>query len=86
MVERNVLEWRVDPDSSSRLPVAKDHDIQVIFFCSEGYTSSAAASALQDLGLWRATLLWLVDLRQCNRFCACNDCNRYADRFALFVR
>jgi rhodanese-related sulfurtransferase/mannose-6-phosphate isomerase-like protein (cupin superfamily) len=55
VVERNVLEWRLDPASSSRLPVATDHDIQVIVFCSEGYTSSLAAIALQDLGLCRAT-------------------------------
>jgi len=55
IVERNVLEWRFDPASSSRLPVATDHDLQVIVFCSEGYTSSLAAVALQDLGLWRAT-------------------------------
>lgn len=55
MIERNVLEWRFDPASSARLPVATDHDIQVIVFCSEGYTSSLAAAALQDLGLWRAT-------------------------------
>jgi rhodanese-related sulfurtransferase/mannose-6-phosphate isomerase-like protein (cupin superfamily) len=55
VVERNVLEWRFDPASSARLPVATDHDIQVIVFCSEGYTSSLAASSLQDLGLWRAT-------------------------------
>lgn len=55
IVERNVLEWRFDPTSTARLPVAKDHDIQVIVFCSEGYTSSLAATALQDLGLWRAT-------------------------------
>jgi rhodanese-related sulfurtransferase/mannose-6-phosphate isomerase-like protein (cupin superfamily) len=55
IVERNVLEWRFDPASSSRLPVATDHDIQVIVFCSEGYTSSLAAAALQELGLWRAT-------------------------------
>ncbi len=55
VVERNVLEWRFDPASSTRLPVATDHDIQVIVFCSEGYTSSLAAAALQDLGLWRAT-------------------------------
>jgi rhodanese-related sulfurtransferase len=55
VVERNVLEWRFDPTSSARLPVATDHDIQVIVFCSEGYTSSLAAIALQDLGLWRAT-------------------------------
>ena len=55
VVERNVLEWRFDPASSARLPVATDHDIQVIVLCSEGYSSSLAAAALQDLGLWRAT-------------------------------
>jgi rhodanese-related sulfurtransferase/mannose-6-phosphate isomerase-like protein (cupin superfamily) len=55
IVERNVLEWRFDPASSARLPVATDHDLQVIVFCTEGYTSSLAAAALQDLGLWRAT-------------------------------
>ena len=55
IVERNVLEWRFDPDSSARLPVATGHDLQVIVFCSEGYTSSLAAAALLDLGLWRAT-------------------------------
>ena len=55
LVERNVLEWRFDPTSNARLPVAVDHDVQVILFCSEGYTSSLAAAALQDLGLWRAT-------------------------------
>ena len=55
VVERNVLEWRFDPASSARLPVVTDHDLEVIVFCSEGYTSSLAAAALQDLGLWRAT-------------------------------
>jgi rhodanese-related sulfurtransferase len=55
VVERNVLEWRFDPASSARLPVATDHDVQVIVFCSEGYTSSLAAVALQDVGLSRAT-------------------------------
>ncbi|WP_158792135.1 rhodanese-like domain-containing protein [Granulicella sp. L60] len=55
IVERNVLEWRFDPASSARLPIAANHDVQIIVFCSEGYTSSLAAAALQDLGLWRAT-------------------------------
>jgi rhodanese-related sulfurtransferase/predicted metal-dependent enzyme (double-stranded beta helix superfamily) len=55
IVERNVLEWRFDPTSDARLPVAVDHDIRVIVVCSEGYTSSLAATSLQDLGLWRAT-------------------------------
>jgi rhodanese-related sulfurtransferase len=54
IIERNVLEWRLDPASDARLPVA-GYDLQVIVFCSEGYTSSLAASALQDLGLRRAT-------------------------------
>jgi rhodanese-related sulfurtransferase len=55
IVERNVLEWRFDPTSDARLPVAVDHDVRVIVVCSEGYTSSLAATSLQDLGLWRAT-------------------------------
>jgi rhodanese-related sulfurtransferase len=55
VIERNVLEWRFDPASSSRLPLATNHDLQMIVFCSEGYTSSLAAAALQDLGLFRAT-------------------------------
>jgi rhodanese-related sulfurtransferase/mannose-6-phosphate isomerase-like protein (cupin superfamily) len=55
VVERNVLEWRFDPASSARLQITTDHDIHVIVFCSEGYTSSLAALALQELGLWRAT-------------------------------
>ena len=54
-VERNVLEWRFDPRSDARLPVAGSYDLRVIVFCSEGYTSSLAAAALQDLGLHRAT-------------------------------
>jgi rhodanese-related sulfurtransferase/mannose-6-phosphate isomerase-like protein (cupin superfamily) len=55
VIERNVLEWRLDPTSSARLPIATNHDLQAIVFCSEGYTSSLAAASLQDLGLWRAT-------------------------------
>ncbi len=55
LVERNVLEWRFDPASPARLPEATGHDLQVIVLCSEGYTSSLAAAALQQLGLHRAT-------------------------------
>ncbi|GAA0257956.1 rhodanese-like domain-containing protein [Actinomadura nitritigenes] len=55
IVERNVLEWRFDPRSDARLPQATGHDVRVIVFCSEGYTSSLAAAALHDLGLTRAT-------------------------------
>jgi len=55
IVERNVLEWRFDPHSAARLPEAGRYDLRVIVFCSEGYTSSLAAAALQDLGLHNAT-------------------------------
>lgn len=54
IVERNVLEWRFDPASDARLPVAS-YDLQVIVVCSEGYTSSLAAAALQELGVHRST-------------------------------
>jgi rhodanese-related sulfurtransferase len=54
VVERNVLEWRFDPASDARLPIA-GYDLQVVVLCQEGYTSSLAAAALQDLGIWRAT-------------------------------
>ena len=55
VVERNVLEWRFDPRSAARLPIAGRYDLPVIVFCQEGYTSSLAAAALQDIGLHRAT-------------------------------
>ncbi|MET7420914.1 rhodanese-like domain-containing protein [Dactylosporangium sp. NPDC005555] len=55
IVERNVLEWRFDPRSDARLPIADRYDLPVVVFCSEGYTSSLAAAALQDLGLHLAT-------------------------------
>ena len=54
IIERYVLEWRFDPASEARLPIA-GYDLQVIVVCSEGYTSSLAAACLLDLGLHRAT-------------------------------
>ncbi|NJP34586.1 rhodanese-like domain-containing protein [Micromonospora thermarum] len=54
-VERNVLEWRFDPRCPARLPQAGSYDLPVVVLCQEGYTSSLAAAALQDLGLHRAT-------------------------------
>jgi rhodanese-related sulfurtransferase len=55
VIERNVLEWRLDPRSPARLSIADSYDVEVIVLCQEGYTSSLAAAALQDLGLHRAT-------------------------------
>ncbi len=55
VIERNVLEWRLDPGSDARLALADRYDLPVVVYCQEGYTSSLAAAALQDLGLHRAT-------------------------------
>jgi rhodanese-related sulfurtransferase len=55
VIERNVLEWRLDPRSGARLPFADRYDLPVIIACQEGYTSSLAAAALHDLGLRDAT-------------------------------
>jgi rhodanese-related sulfurtransferase len=54
IVERPARDWRVDPAAPARLPQAS-YDAHVIVFCSEGYTSSLAAAALQDLGVRNAT-------------------------------
>ena len=54
-VERNVLEWRFDPHSESRLPQATAYEQRVIIMCSRGYASSLAAACLQDIGLFNAT-------------------------------
>jgi rhodanese-related sulfurtransferase len=54
VVERNVLEWRFDPRSDARLPIAA-YDLQIIVVCSAGYTSSLAAASLHQVGLARAT-------------------------------
>src|SRR5450631_323048 len=54
IIERNVLEWRLDPRSSHRLPIAS-YQLRVIVVCSEGYTSSLAAASLLELGIMNAT-------------------------------
>ncbi|MEV4703710.1 rhodanese-like domain-containing protein [Actinoplanes sp. NPDC049316] len=54
VIERNVLEWRLDPRSDARLPFTH-YGLEVIVTCQEGYTSSLAAAALHGLGLLRAT-------------------------------
>jgi rhodanese-related sulfurtransferase len=55
VIERNHLEWRLDPGSGARLPWVTGYDHRIIVFCVEGFTSSLAAAALHDLGLTRAT-------------------------------
>src|SRR5262249_19930388 len=72
VIERNHLEWRLDPTSPWRLPQAGDADQLVIVVCDEGFASSFAAASLQDVGpprpsamtggfkAWRAATLPVV--------------------------
>ncbi|WNV90074.1 rhodanese-like domain-containing protein [Umezawaea sp. Da 62-37] len=53
-VERIVLEWRLDPRGSHRLPNFTA-DTTVVVLCNEGYSSSLAARDLQRVGLPKAT-------------------------------
>ncbi|MFC9429091.1 rhodanese-like domain-containing protein [Streptomyces sp. NPDC056987] len=55
VVERNELEWRLDPRGSHRAPEATSHELRVVVICNEGYASSLAAVSLRQLGLHRAT-------------------------------
>ncbi|MFJ9619320.1 rhodanese-like domain-containing protein [Streptomyces noursei] len=55
IVERNELEWRLDPTGAHRAPEATHHDLPVVVICNEGYASSLAAVSLHALGLHRAT-------------------------------
>ncbi|MCB5169350.1 sulfurtransferase [Streptomyces bambusae] len=55
VIERNELEWRLDPQGSHRVPEATGHDLQIVVICNEGYASSLAAASLHQLGLHRAT-------------------------------
>ena len=55
VIDRNVLEWRLDPTSPHRIPEVTDLDQEIVIMCNEGYQSSLAAATLQQLGLRRAT-------------------------------
>ncbi|MEU5238386.1 rhodanese-like domain-containing protein [Streptomyces lydicus] len=55
IVERNELEWRLDPTGAHRAPEATHHDLPVVIICNEGYASTLAALSLRQLGLHRAT-------------------------------
>jgi rhodanese-related sulfurtransferase len=55
VIDRTVLEWRLDPTSVDRIPEAKDHQVRVIVVCAEGYSSSLAAASLHEIGLTNAT-------------------------------
>ena len=55
VIDRNVLEWRLDPSSPHRLPIATGADVRLIIVCNEGYSSSLAAATLHELGMRSAT-------------------------------
>jgi rhodanese-related sulfurtransferase len=55
VIDRNVLEWRLDPSSPHRMKEADRADRRVVIVCNEGYSSSLAAHTLQRLGLVNAT-------------------------------
>jgi rhodanese-related sulfurtransferase len=54
VVDRNVLEWRLDPASPWRIADVSGYDLEVIVLCNQGYSSSLVADTLRTLGLRRA--------------------------------
>jgi len=64
VIDRNVLEWRLDPTSPHHIPEVTDPRCRIIVVCNEGYSSSLAAggyssslaaATLRQLGLERAS-------------------------------
>ncbi|MHA3704181.1 rhodanese-like domain-containing protein [Jatrophihabitans sp. YIM 134969] len=71
VIDRTVLEWRLDPTTATCIPEALRRP-RLIVVCRQGFSSSVAARALRDLGLdatdvvdgvegWLAAGLPLVD-------------------------
>lgn len=50
-IERNHLEWRLDPTGDHRHPAAVDHRGPIVVFCQEGYSSILAVASLDDIGV-----------------------------------
>lgn len=55
VIDRTVLEWRLDPTSDARIPEATGYDVEIVVVCRQGYSSSLAAESLRRVGLHRAT-------------------------------
>ncbi len=55
VVERNELEWRLDPTSPNRLPEVTGRDQPIVVVCNEGFGSSLAIPVLRELGLTNVT-------------------------------
>jgi rhodanese-related sulfurtransferase len=55
IIDRNVLEWRLDPTCPHHIAQADNANLRMIIVCNEGYSSSLAAASLRQLGIERAT-------------------------------
>lgn len=55
VIDRTVLEWRLDPASPHRIPEATGYDLDIVVVCRQGFSSSLAAASLRAVGLRRAT-------------------------------
>jgi rhodanese-related sulfurtransferase len=87
IIERNHLEWRLDPRSSARVDQATAHQRWIIV-CQEGYASSLAVASVRRLGIdatdviggiaaWREAGLDLVNgPTDVGRFVASDDPER----------
>jgi hypothetical protein len=51
IIDRNVLEWRLDPTCPHRIAGADSASLRMIIVCDEGYSSSLAAASLRQLGI-----------------------------------
>ena len=69
IIDRNVLEWRLDPTCPHHIAEADSANLRMIIVCDEGYSSSLAAASLRQLGIERATDL-IGGFQAWKRFCA----------------
>jgi rhodanese-related sulfurtransferase len=65
VIDRTVLEWRLDPSSPWRIPEAIDGR-RVVVLCRQGFSSSLAAASLRALGVDATDVIggveaWLAD-------------------------
>jgi len=55
IIDRNVLEWRLDPTRPDHIAEVTDSSRRIIIVCNEGASSSLAATTLRQLGLARVS-------------------------------
>jgi rhodanese-related sulfurtransferase len=51
VIDRNVLEWRLDPTSAHRDPTTAEHTGPIVVYCQQGYSSILAVAELDSLGV-----------------------------------